>query len=164
MTDNHKVNNTAIAGNTPQLSRNYPAIRQDDSVADWSILPAERIESTELPGEYIHYTSVNESNAHTKPASASIFKPMVVVVTVGACGYGAFVLLAWLIVQWKFWATMGVFVLTAIVWENIRTPPRRLRTYKDTPNVPTKGHTETSINRQINIYHSGNGDINVKIK
>jgi hypothetical protein len=165
--ENQHNSATGAADHTPQNIRktSATALRNyapEDSVADWTMLPYIPDEA----GEIVEYTPYIEVKSEPTPPAPSpvmkaVLKYTVPVIAGGAMLYGGGILIAWLVVQVRFWLAVGTWIIIAIVLNHLRNPPRRRTPMPDTP--PPSGQTQNGHTIIINNNHSGNGNINNQI-
>lgn len=165
--ENQRNSATGAAEHTPQNIRktSATALRKyapEDSVADWTMLPYIPDESGET-GEYTPYIEVKSEPTPPAPSPVmkAVLKYTVPVIAGGAMLYGGAVLIAWLVVQVRFWLAVGTWLIIAVVLNHLRNPPRRRTQMQDAP--PPSGQTQNGHTIIINNNHSGNGNINNQI-
>lgn len=157
----------SVAEHTPQNIRKTSATAfrkhaPEDSVADWTMLPYIPDEAGET-GEYTPYIEVKSEPTPPAPSPVmkAVLKYTVPVIAGGAMLYGGAVLIAWLVVQVRFWLAVGTWVIIAIVLNHFRNQPRGRTQPPDTPH--TENRTSAGHTVIINNHNSGNGNINNQI-
>ncbi|MBX2927035.1 MAG: hypothetical protein KF852_04305 [Saprospiraceae bacterium] len=156
--DNQQNRQIVNAGGIPQNARNHTAIVSRK--LDWIQSDIDTEEPAEEP-EYTPYQLVQA--IEKKPAKAAITVLYYTGAAAGIAGgsYAVLMGLAWLVVQVKFWAIMGIWLFVAMAFNNMRHGHGHTRRAPDTDRQGTpdnrQGHT-------FIVHHSGNGDINIRTK